>query len=116
MKKTVLILLSLIFFWQAVPAVAADNDWLIGKWELYHDPDGDEKDWIEFTTDGKAVSTVADGRSIHGEYVIKGSEIAIVYTHKGHSIPISLTFSPDKKQLFNYSERTHHTAEYRKLK
>jgi hypothetical protein len=116
MKKAVLILLSLMCFWQAAPAVAADNHWLIGKWELFHDPDGDEKDWIEFTADGKAVSYVADGRSIHGEYVVKGSEINIVYTYKGQSIPLSLKSSPDKKQLFHYSERTRHTSEYRKLK
>ncbi len=116
MKKTVLILLSLMFFWHAVPAVAADNDWLVGKWELYHDPDGDEKDWVEFTPNGKAISTTSDGRSIAGEYVVKASEINIVYSYKGHNIPVTLTYTTEKKQLFHYSDRTRNTSEYRKLK
>lgn len=116
MKKAALILLSLMFFWHAAPSVAAENDWLTGKWELYHDPDGDEKDWVEFSADGKAVSTTADGRSIQGEYTVKGSEINIIYTYKEHSIPVTLAYTPDRTKLLLYSERTHHTSEYRKVK
>jgi hypothetical protein len=116
MKKTALILLSLAFLWHAAPALPAENNWLTGKWELWHDPDGDPKDWVEFTPDGKAISTNSDGRSLAGEYVVKDSEINIIYSYKGHSIPITLTYTPDKNKLFHYSERTRNTSEYRKVK
>ena len=35
------------------PALEADHTWLIGTWELSHDPEGNPKDWLEFTADGK---------------------------------------------------------------
>ena len=35
------------------PAISAEANWLVGKWEMTYDPDGDEKDWVEFNGNGE---------------------------------------------------------------
>jgi GTP pyrophosphokinase len=40
------------------PARAADDAWLLGRWELMRSPDGDRKDWLEFAVSGKARSRI----------------------------------------------------------
>ena len=97
-------------------AIGADNSWLVGKWELTHDPDGSEKDWMEFTSDGKVYSINASGRRVPGEYSVSGIDVNITYSFNGKTIPIHLTHSNDNKKLFAYSSRTGNTAEYQKLK
>lgn len=119
MAKSVLVLLSLLLFWNisaAQAGTAEDNGWIIGKWELSRDPDGGRTDWMEFERDGKAASITSDGRRIPGEYTVKAAEVSIVYSYLGHSIPVVLTFTPDRKKLLLYSDRTRNTSEYQKLK
>ena len=94
---------------------AAENSWLVGKWELVHDPDGSEKDWLEFTADGKAFSIAADGKRMPGQYVIVESRIEVNYMVNGKLVPITLKFAADKSKVFSQSPRTGSVSEYHKL-
>ncbi len=110
------VVLALLVSWLALPVAAAERDWLVGKWELYHDPDGSPKDWLEFERDGKMTSYSAKGRSVPGEYSINDGSISIVLDFGGKAVPLRVTYSPDRKKLLYYSSRSGNTAEYRKIK
>ncbi len=116
MKKAALTLLSLLFLWHAPALLAADSSWLVGKWELAYDPDDGDKDWVEFTADGKAVSISSTGRQVPGQYVLTEDEVDATFRYNGQTIPMTFTYGPDRQKLLLYSEHTRHTAEYKKMK
>ena len=97
-------------------AAAGENDWLLGRWELTHDPQGDAKDWLEFHPDGRAVSIAPSGRRIPGEYTLAAGEVRIVYSLAGRQIPITLKVSPDRMRLFAHSVKTGTASTYERVK
>jgi len=107
---------SALLVFSCAVASAADNGWLVGTWELTHDVDGDEKDWMEFTADGKTFSINQAGRRVPGEYVVTDAEVKATYTYKGKQIPLSFKYSPDHKKLFAHSAKTGNTSTYEKIK
>ena len=96
------------------PARAADDAWLLGRWELMRSPDGDRKDWLEFAPDGRMTSITSDGRRLGGQYSVAGEEVQLNYKAGGQSILITLTYGRDKAQLYARSARTGYTAVYEK--
>lgn len=96
------------------PAHAADQAWLLGRWELIRSPDGDKKDWLEFAPDGRMTTITPDGRRLPGRYVDTGREIQLNYKIGTEGILITLTYGPDKAQLYARSARTGYTAVYEK--
>jgi hypothetical protein len=100
----------------AIPALAAEPGWLLGRWELTHDPQSDAKDWLEFHPDGRAVSIAPSGRRIPGEYTLAEGEVRIVYSLAGRQIPITLKVSPDRTRLFAHSARTGTASTYERVK
>ena len=98
----------------AAPARAEDNGWLLGRWELVRSPDGDKKDWLEFAADGRMTSITPDGRRLGGQYVVTEREVRLNYKVGSRSILITLTYGPDKAQLYARSARTGYTAVYEK--
>lgn len=105
-----------VFVLLSAPLIfAAESDWLVGKWELSYDPDGNEKDWIEFTRQGQAFSISPSGRRVPGEYVVTDSEVRITYIFKGKSISITLKYTSEKKKLLFYSTKTGNTSVYEKI-
>jgi hypothetical protein len=115
MRRGLLVLLAVALL-AGAPALAAGPDWLLGRWELTHDPQGDAKDWLEFHADGRAVSISPSGRRIPGEYVVGDGEIRIVYSFAGRQVPITLKTSPDRAKLFAPSARTGTASTYEKVK
>ena len=113
--RGVAVLLALVLaLGAAAPARAADDAWLLGRWELVRSPDGDRKDWLEFATDGRMTSITSDGRRLGGQYAVAGQEVQLNYKAGSQSILITLTFGPDKAQLYARSARTGYTAVYEK--
>jgi hypothetical protein len=106
------LLLAIPLVW--APALATDHTWLVGTWELSHDPEGNPKDWLEFTADGTTTSISPSGRRTPGEYTVVNGTVNVVYTFKGQRIPLALTYSTDKKTLLVRSPKTGSTSEYRK--
>jgi uncharacterized protein (TIGR03066 family) len=98
----------------AAPARAADDAWLLGRWERIRSPDGDRKDWLEFAPDGRMTSITPDGQRLDGRYAVAGQEVHLDYKAGTQSVLITLTFGPDKAQLYARSARTGYTAVYEK--
>ena len=98
----------------AAPARAADDAWLLGRWELMRSPDGDRKDWLEFASDGRMTTITSDGRRLGGQYSVAGQEVQLNYKIGNQSILITLTYGTDKAQLYARSARTGNTAVYEK--
>jgi len=99
-----------------VASAAADQAWLVGTWELTYDPAGGEKDWMEFTADGRAFSIAPNHKRVPGRYVVTGQEVRVTYKIKGKLIPITLTFTPDKKKLFGASAKSGNNSVYERIK
>lgn len=115
MKKAIAAVAVVCALWLPVPVLAADVTWLVGKWELSYDPDGNQKDWLEFAKNGKVFSISPTGRRVPGEYVVTDTEINTTFTLNGNVIPITYKFTPDKRKLLLYSKRSGSTSEYRKI-
>lgn len=115
MKKVIAVVVVVWALWSPVPLLSADVTWLVGKWELSYDPDGNQKDWLEFTKNREVFSISPNGRRVPGEFVVTDSEISITYTLNGKAIPMTLKFTPDKQKLLAYSKRTGKTSEYSKV-
>lgn len=92
----------------------AGNQWIVGTWELFHDPDGHEKDWIEFTESGRVTSFADSNTKVPGSYEIDSDGVHIIYEWYGQSIPIVLTYQNDKTALYAFSARTGNTSTYKK--
>ena len=99
----------------ALPATANDHGWLVGKWELTHAPDGDAKDWVEFTPEGNTVSISPTGRRTLGKYVVTDREVKATYAFQGREIPISYTIGLGRTKLLLYSPKTRTTSTYEKV-
>lgn len=110
-----LLLLAMLALGAVPPARAADDGgWLLGRWELTRSPDGDKKDWLEFAPDGRMTTITPDGRRLPGRYVDTGREVQLNYKIGTEGILITLTYGPDKAQLYARSARTGYTAVYEK--
>ena len=115
MKRIIAVLLLVLATWGLSSVQAAgDNEWLLGKWGMSYDPDGSEKDWIEFLPEGQVVSISAKGRRTPGEYTVRGPDVSITFHVNGRDIALPMKYDAGRKALLNYSERTGHSAEYRK--
>jgi hypothetical protein len=112
-----LLLVGALAYGAVPPAGAADDDaWLLGRWELIRSPDGDKKDSLEFAPDGGVTTIMPDGRRLPGRYVNTGREVQLQYKIGTEGILITLTYGPDKTQLYARSARTGNTAVYEKQK
>lgn len=116
MKKTMVALFLFGVVVAAMPASAAGKEWLLGKWELFYDPEGNEKDWVEFSNGGEVTSIAATGRRIPGIYTVSDSEVKVTLSYKGLAIPIRFQYTPERNQLLLYSEKTGNTSVYEKAK
>lgn len=97
-----------------VTASAADQAWLLGRWEMTHDPDGGPRDSLEFTTDGHVTSTKPNGQQVIGRYTASEAAVQMNFKVGTLSVIVTLAADPDKKHLYAKSGRTGNTAVYEK--
>jgi hypothetical protein len=57
------------------PAHAEDSDWLVGRWELSFDTDGNVKDYLEFSANGQVNSIGPRGRKRAGMYRVETQQV-----------------------------------------
>jgi hypothetical protein len=110
------LLLGLLLAAALAPAAAraADDTWLLGRWELVHSPDGDPTDWLEFAEDGRMTSIAPNGRRTGGRWVATGQAVQLDFKVGTQSVIITLTHGPDKQRLYARSAKTGTTAVYEK--
>ncbi|MDH5327062.1 MAG: hypothetical protein OEZ68_12855 [Gammaproteobacteria bacterium] len=110
------LILMLLGFQTYVSQAHAAEKWIVGTWELFHDPDGSDKDWIEFTETGSVVSFTNDKQNrVRGTYQVEPGEVRIVYELYGQAIPITLTYKNNKSALYAFSSRTGNYSTYKKI-
>jgi len=98
----------------ATPARAADEAWLLGRWERVQSPDGELTDRIDFAADGRMTVIAPNLKRFGGRYEVTGREVLLNYKIGNESILITLTYGPDKAKLYARSSRTGNTAVYEK--
>jgi hypothetical protein len=97
-----------------VSAAAADQSWLLGRWEMTRDPDGGTKNWLEFGPDGEVTSIKSDGQRMTGRYIASEVEVKVYFKVGTLSAITTLAADDDKKHLYTRSARTGNTAVYEK--
>ncbi len=98
----------------ATPARAADEAWLLGRWELVRSPDGGLTDRLEFAADGRMTVIAPNLKRFGGRYEVTEREVQLNYKVGNESILTTLTYGPDKERLYARSARTGNTAVYEK--
>ena len=116
MRNAFFSLLAILAMATSLACLAAEPPaWILGKWELAHDPDGSPKDFVEFKSSGRVISTGETGGSVAGEFTVAGQEVRMVFQNRGKAVPLTMKYDAKKKRLLNFSARTGNTAEYQKL-
>ena len=90
-KLKFLRLCFLLVVFIASPTFAAETDWLHGKWYLSYDPDGGEKDSLEFFENGDVYSLGKNGR-ITGFYIVNETQVKVVFTYKEQDFIMNFSY------------------------
>lgn len=97
---------------------ADPNAWLVGKWQMAYDPDGDTKDVLTFAEGGEFRTTEAStGKSIEGMYRVGSSEIDVRLVYQGQTfMTLRLEYNSQKDKLYYDPDSTGDPAYYVKLR
>ena len=93
---------------------AAGEDWVLGTWELAHDPDGSEKDWLEFRPDGGVYSVWPNGQRVEGIYIVAPNSVKAVFTHEGRDVITTFHFDAQRQVPKIVTSETREESIYRK--
>lgn len=94
---------------------AEEPDWPVGRWELVHDPEGREQDWLEFMPNGDAYSIWPNGTKVPGIYVVTEDGIKAVFSLKDRDIIATFHVDAARQQLRIVTSETGRESVYRKL-
>jgi hypothetical protein len=98
-----------------VTSVSASDDWLLGKWKLYYDPDGGKTDYMEFRANGDVISTGPLGK-IEGLYKVNPGSVKAVLTYKGKDMILTFHFNEKRDELRIVTSHTGRESIYRKMR
>lgn len=113
MKTFQLGLLLLAFLTGMVQA--GEDDWVIGRWELSHDPDGAQKDWLEFTAEGDVYSISPDGERTAGIYIVAPDSVKTVFTYNGQDVIATFHFDRNRGLLTIVTSESGEASIYSKV-
>lgn len=99
----------------ASQSTEASDDWLIGKWELFFDPDGSKKDYIEFKSDGDAISHGPLGE-VEGLYIVSAKSIKAVFTYQDKDFIMTFFFNEARDELRIVTSHTGRESIYKKIR
>jgi len=108
------IFLFMLLFSTAVVPAEQDEAWLHGKWELTYDPDGSEKDWLEFLPGGDAFSSGPLGR-LEGIYIVDGDAVKAVFTFRDKDFIMNFRADRQARQLKIVTSHTGRESIYSKI-
>lgn len=110
-------LLAAMLLGAILPARAEPGSWLLGRWELKLDPDGNARDFLEFDNGGQVVNISPQGRQATGVYVIKEDGVKASFVlPNGKTLPFLFIPTIDKRQLQVRSAKTGKVAVYEKVR
>jgi len=97
------------------PVTHHDNDaWLIGKWVLSFDPEGDKKDYLEFKADGDAFSYGPLGE-VEGLYLVNDESVKAVFTYQEKDFIMTFFYNMKKDELRIVTSHTGRESIYKKV-
>ena len=111
---SVLGLLTVAVFTLFISVAQADDAWLIGKWQLYYDPDGSSTDYVEFKADGDAISSGPQGE-YEGFYIVSPESVKAVFTYKGKDFIMTFHFNEARNELRIVTSHTGRESIYKKI-
>jgi len=98
----------------SIPLTHAEDEWLVGNWKLYFDPDGAKTDFIEFRADGDAISTGPNGE-VEGLYLVSAESVKAVFTYKEQDFIMTFHFNDNRDELRIVTSHTGRESIYRKI-
>lgn len=96
-------------------AQAEDEAWVYGKWELIYDPDGAEKDWLEFLPNGDVYNIAPDGKKVQGFYQVTSKDVKAVFTENDRDVLATFHFDAQRRLLKIVTSETGEESVYRKI-
>ena len=106
--------MCLLLFSVATVSAEPDESWLHGKWELTYDPDGADKDWLEFLPDGDVYSSGPLGR-LAGFYIVDGDAVKAVLTFRDKDFIMNFKADRQAGQLKIVTSHTGRESIYSKI-
>jgi len=76
-----------------------DASWLLGKWELAHNPEGDDEDVLIFDSDDTVTVLAEKGGKIQGDYTFDGDVVKILLPTERKIIEVEFDVSSDHSKL-----------------
>lgn len=77
----------------------AEVAWLVGSWELTHNPEHDDEDVLVFDDDGNVRIQTVDGRTLQGQYLLEGQQLKVVLKLSRNVVETSFDVNPEKTRL-----------------
>jgi len=87
----------------AKSSVTAPKAWLLGTWALTYDPDGDDKDYLDFYADGKIDNRDGKGNHRLCDYTYSDTEVVLSISANGKSKSMPLQVIDGGRKLKNSS-------------
>jgi len=118
MKISQSVIAAFILFFASIGFVHAEQDRILGSWEMAYDPDGDTKDILTFQKGGAFSTTeVSSGKKLDGFFVVSGNVVKVSILHKGMiAAKMELQYD-DKSDSLNYkSDQTKNVSTYKRIK
>lgn len=109
--------LVLICLWVAamMPVLAAEANWIEGKWAQSFDPAGSSQDFLEFLPNGDVYNIDAKGKRIGGMYVLADDRVTTVFSQNGKDVIATFFFDAQHQELRIVTHRSGKETLYRKV-
>lgn len=106
-----------VCFWLIgmTPVLAADSNWIEGKWEQSYDPAGSPHDFLEFLPNGDVYNINARGERIGGMYVLADDRVTTVFSQNGKDVIATFFFDTQHQELRIVTHRSGKETLYRKV-
>ena len=109
------LLLVVFLAFSFAPALqASEAAWVLGKWEMTFDPDGGEKDFLEFHANGDAFSSGPLGE-FEGFYVVAGDNVKAVFTYREQDFIMTFRTNRTHDELRIVTSHTGRETIYKKM-
>ncbi len=76
-----------------------DTSWVLGKWVLGHNPEGDNEDVLIFDSDDSVTVLAENGGKIQGGYLLTGNTLKISLPTQRKTIEVEFEVSSDHSRL-----------------
>lgn len=76
-----------------------DLSWVLGKWELAHNPENDDEDVLIFDSDDSVTVLAEKGGKLEGNYAVTGDRLKISLPVQRKTIEVEFEVSSDRSKL-----------------